>query len=106
MTTTYFDAMRDKGFSYNTTASVRKSFTCPRCGFVFSLVYARSIACQGCSEAALGCPKVRCAKCDCEFPVQSSTDIHGKVDEMILSNHMGSIITDRNIGRGIVSTKR
>ena len=32
MASTYFEAMRAHGFSYNTTASVRK-LECPRCGF-------------------------------------------------------------------------
>jgi len=102
----YFDAMRTYGFSNNTTASVRKSLTCPRCGFAFSLVYARTFACQGCSEASLGCPKVRCAKCDCEFPIESSSDVFGKVQERTLADHMGGIVTSRNDGLGIVSTRR
>ena len=106
MASGYFEAMREQGFSYNTTASVRKGFTCPRCGFTFSLVYAKSFACQGCSEAALGCPKVRCAKCDCEFPIQSSYDVFGKVQERTLADHMGGIVTERNEGLGVVSTRR
>lgn len=106
MASQYFDAMSAHGFSNNTTASVRKSFICPRCGFAFSLVYARSFACQGCSEAVMGCPKVRCAKCDCEFPIGSSYDVFGKVQERTLSDHMGGIVTDRNEGLGIVSNNR
>lgn len=66
---TFFQAMNEHGFSDNSTASVRKTLTCPRCGFNFSLVYARAFACQGCSEAMRGCPKVRCNKCDFEFPI-------------------------------------
>lgn len=106
MATTYFEAMRSQGFSYNTTASVHKSLTCPRCGFQFSLVYARTFACQGCSEAARGCPKVRCNRCDCEFPLESSYDVHGKNQERTLADHMGSIIAERNGDLGIVSTRR
>ena len=48
----FFEAMRAKGFSNCTTASVRK-LTCPDCGFQFSLVYARAVACQGCSFGAV-----------------------------------------------------
>lgn len=106
MASGFFEAMRGQGFSYNTTASIRRNFTCPRCGFVFSLVYARSIACQGCSEAVLGCPKVRCAKCDCEFPIESSSDVYGRVQERTLANHMGNMMVERNDGLGIVSTRR
>lgn len=106
MATTYFDAMKAHGFSNNTTASVRKGFVCPRCGFTFSLVYARTFACQGCSEAARGCPKVRCSRCDHEFPIESSADVHGRVQERTLADHMGSIITTRNGDLGIVSTRR
>lgn len=98
--------MRERGFSYNTTASVRKNFTCLRCGFVFSLVYARTFACQGCPEATMGCSKVRCSRCDCEFPIEMSSDVFGKVQEKTLSDHMGSIIAGRNEGLGIVSTRR
>ncbi|MDO5853224.1 MAG: hypothetical protein Q4Q62_04055 [Thermoplasmata archaeon] len=103
---TYFDVMRSYGFSNNTTASVRKSLVCPYCGFEFSLVYARTFACQGCSEASRGCPKVRCAKCDAEFPIEASKDVFGKVQERTLSDHMGNIITNRNKGLGVASEKR
>ncbi|MDO5853220.1 MAG: hypothetical protein Q4Q62_04035 [Thermoplasmata archaeon] len=103
---TYFDVMRSYGFSNNSTASVRKSLTCPRCGFEFSLVYARAFACQGCSEASRGCPKVRCARCDAEFPLQSSTDVVGRVQERTLADHMGSFLTTRNRNLGVSSEKR
>lgn len=106
MATTYFDAMKAHGFSNNTTASVRKGFVCPRCGFTFSLVYARTFACQGCSEAVLGCSKVRCAKCDCEFPIESSCDVFGSVQERTLADHMNNIITTRNGDLGVSSVKR
>ena len=106
MASGFFEAMRGQGFSYNTTASVRRNFTCPRCGFVFSLVYARSFACQGCSEAVMGCSKVRCAKCDCEFPIEASSDVYGRVQERTLADHMGGIVAERNEGLGLVSTRR
>lgn len=101
----YFEAMRAKGFSYNTTASVRK-LTCPRCGFQFSLVYARAVACQGCSEAVTGCPKVRCAKCDMEFPIGMSQDVHGKVQERTLADHIMKVVDERNNDLGVVSNNR
>lgn len=106
MATTYFNAMKANGISYNTTASVSKNFTCPRCGFQFSLVYARAFACQGCSEAVRGCPKVRCAKCDAEFPIRYSADVYGKVQERTLADHINGIINDRNDGLGVSSTNR
>ena len=40
---------------------------CPACGYEFNLMYARSIACQGCPQAVLGCDLMRCPKCDFEF---------------------------------------
>ena len=105
MATTYFEAMREHGFSYNTTASVRK-MTCPRCGFAFSLVYARTFACQGCSHAAKGCPKVRCAKCDLEFFLEQSPDVQNKVQERTLANHITGIINERNRDLGVSSLNR
>lgn len=80
--------------------------TCPRCGFEFSLVYARTFACQGCSEAAKGCPKVRCAKCDMEFPLQQSSDVHNAIQERTLADHITSIVNTRNGDLGTVSVKR
>ena len=106
MGSTYFDAMKAHGFSYNSTASVRKSLTCPRCGFQFSLVYARTFACQGCSEAVRGCPKVRCAKCDCEFPIGASEDVFGSIQERTLADHINGVVDQRNKDLGIVSVKR
>lgn len=106
MSSTYFQAMKAHGFSENTTASVRKSFTCPRCGFQFSLVYARTFACQGCSEAVMGCPKVRCAKCDCEFPIESSIDVFNHVQGRTLADHMNGIVTQRNSDLGVSSVRR
>lgn len=106
MSSTYFDVMRSYGFSNCSTASVRKSLACPCCGFVFSLVYARSFACKGCPEAARGCPKVRCARCDAEFPVGASRDVADRVQERTLSDHMGGIVSSRNESLGLASDKR
>lgn len=96
----YFEAMRREGFSYSTTASVRK-LTCPYCGFRFSLVYARAIACSGCPEACKGCPKVRCARCDGEFGLSESPDINGKVQERAMSDHICDIVNGHHQSRGI-----
>lgn len=106
MGSTYFDAMKAHGFSYNTTASVRKEFVCPRCGFRFSLVYARTFACQGCSEAVNGCPKVRCNKCDYEFFIQNSADVQDKIQEHTLAGHISNVVDQRNKDLGIVSVRR
>lgn len=96
----YYEAMRAKGMSYETTASMRK-FECPRCGFMFSLVYARTFACQGCTEATRGCPKVRCEKCDHEFFISETPEIHGKVQQKIISDHICEIVNKRNNDLGI-----
>lgn len=100
MANAYFEAMQAKGFSFNTTASVRK-FDCPRCGFGFSLAYARAIACSGCSESVKNCPKVRCAKCDWEFNLRDTPDVFGKVQENTLADHICKIVNRRNEGTGI-----
>lgn len=49
--------------------TAKKRIRCPRCGFEFSMVYGRALACQGCRKAATGCPNARCVKCDFEFPI-------------------------------------
>lgn len=103
---TFYQAMNDHGFSNNTTASVRKTLTCPRCGFNFSLVYARAFACQGCSEAFRGCPKVRCNKCDFEFPIQQSADVWDAGQERVLADHMSDFMNQRAVDRGWSSLNR
>lgn len=100
MSNEFFNAMNAKGFSNNTTASVRK-FACPRCGFRFSLVYARAIACKGCSKAVTGCTKVRCEKCDCEFPISASPDVQNLIQERTLSDHICAIVNNRYTGQGV-----
>jgi len=97
---TFYDAMEAKGFSRATTASLRK-FDCPVCGFRFSLVYARAIACRGCSKAVTGCNKVRCEKCDHEFPLLETPEIANKVQERYLSDHICEIVNNRYRGEGI-----
>ena len=101
----YFEAMKAQGFSYNTTASVRK-FTCPRCGFRFSLVYARAIACQGCSEAVRGCPKVRCNRCDYEFFLDRTPDVLDSVQQRTLADHICKIVNTRLDSQGITEFNR
>jgi len=100
-----YDAMRAKGFSYETTASVRK-FACPNCGFKFSLVYARAFACQGCSEAVKGCPKVRCAKCDHEFFINETPEINGKQQQKIMADHICDVVNQHYDGLGITVYNR
>jgi hypothetical protein len=101
----YYNTMKSKGFSYKTTASVRK-FECPVCGFEFSLVYARTFACQGCSEASKGCPKVRCNKCDHEFYIKDVTDAKGKKNERIMADHICDIVNNRHEDMGLSSYNR
>lgn len=101
----HYEAMRAQGFGYTTTAAVRK-FACPRCGFQFSLVYARAFACQGCSEAVKGCPKIRCNKCDFEFPIADMPEIHGKEQQKTMADHICQIVSERNSDMGVASAKR
>lgn len=101
----YFNAMQGKGFSYESTASVRK-MECPYCGFMFSLVYARAVACRGCSKAYYGCSKVRCARCDNEFPLRTSNDVSGPLQERVLSNHIAGVIRNDLDSRGITVLNR
>lgn len=100
MSTTFYDAMEAKGFSHATTASIRK-FDCPNCGFRFSLAYARAIACRGCSKAVTGCNKVRCEKCDFEFPLNDTPDVENKLQERCLADHICNIVNNRYRGQGI-----
>ena len=101
----YFNAMEGKGFSYETTASVRK-MECPRCGFGFSLVYARAIACKECPKAYSGCSKVRCARCDHEFPIGFSKDVGGIAQERRLAIHMADVIRNDMEEKGIEALSR
>lgn len=106
MTNMFYEKLRSQyGISYNTTASVRK-FACPRCGFEFSLAYARAIACQGCSEAVKDCKKVRCAKCDYEWRLADTPDVQDKIQENTLAEHICDIVNKRDDGRGIVVFNR
>jgi hypothetical protein len=101
----YWDAMKSKGFTPNTMRSVRKTITCPQCGFVFSLTYARTFACRGCAQAVYSCPKVRCAKCDHEFPLRNMSEVGDSYRERSLADHMGEVIDDYYKERGIKKTR-
>lgn len=89
----YYQAMRAHGLSPNTVDSLRK-FTCPNCGFQFSITYARTFACRGCAEVMNNCPKVRCAKCDHEFFFREAPHIRGEMRERQISQHVTSIVSD------------
>ncbi len=95
----FYEAMRAKGFSYNTTAALKK-FKCPECGFEFSMMYARAIACQGCSEANNNCPKLRCSKCDSEFFMTDTPQVNNDYQQRNLSEHIGRIVTKYNSDMG------
>lgn len=96
----FYEAMRSKGFSPDTIRSLRK-FKCPVCGFEFSMIYARTIACQGCPEAMKNCPKVRCSKCDTEIMIRDTPEVFGKDQEHHMADHISHIVTKYNydIGR-------
>ena len=95
----FYEAMRMKGFSYETTASLKK-FKCPHCGFEFSLMYARTFACQGCSEALKNCPKVRCGKCDEEFFITETPQAKNEIQQSILAEHISQVVTKYNTDMG------
>lgn len=96
----FYYSMRTRGFSKNTVRSIRK-MKCPRCGFEFSLIYARTFACAGCPEAVIGCEKVRCAKCDHEFFILNTPDVHGEKDARDLSDHLAKVVKDYDESCGI-----
>ncbi len=96
----YAFSMKDKGFNWNTLASIRK-VRCPQCGFMFSLTYARTIACRGCPMATKNCPKVRCAKCDHEFYMQDLGHVGNKYVQRSVAVHQSNIESEYNeqVGR-------
>ncbi|HUV24387.1 MAG TPA: hypothetical protein VMW26_03050 [Methanomassiliicoccales archaeon] len=96
----YYQAMKTRGFSENTMKSIRR-MKCPVCGFEFSLVYARTFACAGCSNAIAGCPKVRCAKCDHEFYIEEIPEVNGKRAARSLADHISDIVEDYNESYGL-----
>lgn len=56
---------------YDFMKTAKKRVKCPQCGFLFSILYGRAIACQGCRKVAIGCSYARCIKCDSEFPIKN-----------------------------------
>jgi len=54
-----------------------KTLKCPKCGFVFNIIYGRAIACSGCPRAATGCKLARCPQCDFEFPLEGVMSRNG-----------------------------
>ena len=59
---------------------------CPKCGFLFSKMHSRAIACMGCSKSVLGdCGYVRCPRCDYEIPhsinLEFATNLKNYYDE-------------------------
>ncbi|RLE49087.1 MAG: hypothetical protein DRJ31_05870 [Candidatus Methanomethylicota archaeon] len=44
-----------------------KPIKCPVCGYEFSLVYSRAVACAGCQMSVYGCNLVKCPRCGHEF---------------------------------------
>lgn len=98
----YMEAIKSRGFTYDTTDSVTK-MGCPVCGFRFSLVYARAVACRGCPDACRGCSKVRCARCDAEFPLSSPS---GTVGNRALADHICAIVNEHYESEGLVSAGR
>ncbi len=92
----YAMAMKERGVGWNTLASIRKT-TCPQCGFMFSLTYARTIACRGCPMATKNCPKIRCAKCDHEFYIQEMSHVGGnEYAERAVIKHQSKVETAYN----------
>lgn len=96
----YYQSMNTRGFSENTMKSIRR-MKCPVCGFEFSLVYARTFACAGCSNATTGCPKVRCAKCDHEFYIEEMLEVNGKRAARSLADHISDIVEEYNESYGL-----
>jgi hypothetical protein len=97
----YAMAMREKGFSWNTLASIRQT-RCPNCGFTFSLTYARTIACRGCPMATKNCPKVRCAKCDHEYYISEMSHVgQNEFAERSVAVHQSNVESKYNeqVGR-------
>jgi len=95
----FYEAMRQKGFSYETTTSLKK-FKCPYCGFEFSMIYARTFACQGCAEAWKNCPKVRCNKCDSEFFITETPQVNSELQQRKMAEHISQVVTKFNTDMG------
>jgi len=59
----------------NIPTEVIDKITCPKCGFLFSKMQSRAIACMGCSKGIMGdCGFIRCPRCDYEIPYYKSDE--------------------------------
>lgn len=54
--------------------------TCPKCGRQFSVIFARVFACQGCREAVLSCPMLRCPLVCGKLSIVKDGKYAGRVD--------------------------
>ncbi|MCX8171484.1 MAG: hypothetical protein N3E47_05905 [Candidatus Bathyarchaeota archaeon] len=55
-------------------ARKRQVIDCPKCGFQFDILYARTVSCQSCDRmlSSLSCEYIRCPKCGFEFKTSGS----------------------------------
>jgi len=71
-----------------------RTLKCQKCGFEFSLLYARAVACRGCPEAVIGCEYTRCPRCDNEFPIDEIGLARSKLDKKDLVSYASSMFTN------------
>jgi len=71
-----------------------KRIKCPTCGFEFSLLYSRTISCQGCPESILGCEYVRCPKCEHEFKITSIGITPSSMEAKSISRYLSRILLE------------
>ncbi|MEM2146297.1 MAG: hypothetical protein QW279_13115 [Candidatus Jordarchaeaceae archaeon] len=52
----------------------QRVMTCPKCGFQFDILYARTVSCQDCARmlSSLSCEYIKCPKCGFEFQSSGS----------------------------------
>ncbi|MBC7218902.1 MAG: hypothetical protein H5T49_02015 [Hadesarchaea archaeon] len=70
-----------------------RTVRCSKCGFEFSLIYARAVACRGCPEAIIGCEYTRCPRCDNEFPINQVGIASSKKDTRVLATYTSAIFS-------------
>lgn len=70
-----------------------RTLKCTKCGFEFSIFYARAVACRGCPEAILGCEYTRCPRCDNEFPISQIGIASSKRDTRELATYTSQIFS-------------
>ena len=54
----------------------------------------------------MGCPKVRCARCDNEFFLDRSPDVEDRIQERTLADHICRIVNDHHESKGIEIANR